>query len=233
MSPEQKKFFQEKGCLVLRGCLARTQIEPVKRHIFDELKRLKIWASGRSLSSRLDGVPPFQQVIKLGSLVSYPGLLARICPEELVSEMTSLAGTRLVPARDAQLLLSLPDQGIWTLDTLNWHVDISPPKPEQIPGVQAFVLIDDLLPKGGATLALSGSHLLKITGEQAFRNVRQALKNLSHTEAQLQKMGLEVVEMSGRAGDVYLMDMRTLHTPSINSSSKPRMMATTRYLVSP
>jgi hypothetical protein len=30
-----------------------------------------------------------------------------------------------------------------------------------IPGVQAFVLIDDLLPKGGTTLALAGSHQLK------------------------------------------------------------------------
>jgi hypothetical protein len=35
--------------------------------------------------------------------------------------------------------------------------------------------------------------------------------------------------MSGRAGDVYLMDMRLLHTPSINSTNKVRMMATVRY----
>ena len=35
--------------------------------------------------------------------------------------------------------------------------------------------------------------------------------------------------MSGRAGDVFLMDMRVLHTPSVNLSSHIRMMATTRF----
>jgi hypothetical protein len=35
--------------------------------------------------------------------------------------------------------------------------------------------------------------------------------------------------MSGRAGDVFLMDMRALHTPSVNSTTHMRMMATCRF----
>ena len=49
-----------------------------------------------------------------------------------------------------------------------------------------------------------------------------------HLERNLQELGIALVEMSGRAGDVFLMDMRVLHTPSINSTANVRMMATSR-----
>lgn len=41
--------------------------------------------------------------------------------------------------------------------------------------------------------------------------------------------GIDIIEMSGRAGDVFLMDLRVLHTPSVNSTKNVRMMATTRF----
>ena len=47
----------------------------------------------------------------------------------------------------------------------------------------------------------------------------------------LQGLNVEIIEMSGRAGDVFLMDMRVLHTPSVNSSKNWRMMATCRFLL--
>ncbi|MNW05772.1 hypothetical protein D3C71_2020730 [compost metagenome] len=48
-------------------------------------------------------------------------------------------------------------------------------------------------------------------------------------DAVLSASDTEIIEMSGRAGDVFLMDMRVLHTPSVNSTSRIRMMATTRF----
>jgi ectoine hydroxylase-related dioxygenase (phytanoyl-CoA dioxygenase family) len=50
-------------------------------------------------------------------------------------------------------------------------------------------------------------------------------------ERNLHELGIAIVEMPGRAGDVYLMDMRLLHTPSINATKNVRMMATTRFLL--
>ena len=47
----------------------------------------------------------------------------------------------------------------------------------------------------------------------------------------LDEYGLSIIEMSGKAGDVYLMDMRLLHTPSINATKNIRMMATARFFV--
>jgi ectoine hydroxylase-related dioxygenase (phytanoyl-CoA dioxygenase family) len=55
------------------------------------------------------------------------------------------------------------------------------------------------------------------------------LKTPGGLEAVLSASDTKIIEMSGRAGDVFLMDMRVLHTPSVNSSSRIRMMATTRF----
>ena len=57
--------------------------------------------------------------------------------EPLVSALHTAA--RLAPEPDAQLLISLPNQGEWTLEGLNWHRDISSSKLGRFPGVQAFV----------------------------------------------------------------------------------------------
>ena len=98
-----------------------------------------------------------------------------------------------------------------------------------IPGIQAFILIDDVKPRSGATLALADSHLLAGQKEQSSR-VHQMLKQQGDLESDLRSANLSIVEMSGQAGDIYLMDMRLLHTPSINSTNKLRLMATVRYL---
>jgi hypothetical protein len=59
--------------------------------------------------------------------------------------------------------------------------------------------------------------------------LRELLKTSRALEADLRGTGLTLVEMAGRAGDVYLMDMRVLHTPSLNATRNLRMMATTRF----
>jgi hypothetical protein len=59
------------------------------------------------------------------------------------------------------------------------------------------------------------------------------LKTSVQLERDLQERGIHLVEMSGRAGDVFLMDMRILHTPSINATRNVRMMATTRCFLGP
>lgn len=142
--------------------------------------------------------------------------------QSLLSVAHELAGTRLVPEQRAQLLLSLPDQGAWTLEGLNWHRDITPDKLDQSPGIQAFVLIDDVSPNGGATLTLAGSHRIA-----RYRSVAHDTGRVMQVDGE----ALTVVEMSGRAGDTYLMDMRLIHTPSINATRRVRMMATMRYFV--
>lgn len=222
VTPEQASFFRDQGYLLLRCALKKQIVQPVKTHVLNELKRLKIWSGDRTLSDRIKGVPPFKQVTTLGQLINYPGLKYRLMSQSLVSAMHRLAGVSLVPEQEAQLLLSLPNQGDWTLEGLSWHRDISQSRLGQFPGIQAFILIDDVLPHGGATLALAASH--RITGKSQGKqndDIARAMK--------VGDIDLSILEMAGKAGDVYLMDMRVIHTPSINSTQHVRMMATIRY----
>ncbi|MBZ5709228.1 phytanoyl-CoA dioxygenase family protein [Nannocystis pusilla] len=223
MEAAQFDIFREQGCLRLDGFHPRKRMAPIKQRVLDELKRLKVWGAGKSLSNRLQGLPAFQQIGKLSSLVTVPGLQDALMTRELLAVMIELAGRAPSPGQGIQLLLSPPQQGDWTLHGLNWHVDMAAAPGERAHGIQAFVLIDDVAPRGGATLALAGSH--RAPGPE----LREVLRTSTDLAASLRAMGLGIVEMSGRAGDVFLMDMRVLHTPSINSTKNMRMMATSRY----
>ncbi len=231
MNPEQQHQFRAQGWLHLPGLLDKAVAASLKAHVLAELKRLQLWGGGRSLSGRLEGVPVFQQVGKLGQWIVCPGLGGRLMSPALQMLQQQLVGTLPLQARapEAQLLLSLPHREDWRLEGLDWHRDVSAARMGRLPGIQAFFLIDDMVAHGGATLALAGSHRLP----QALRGrhaAEQLVARSGGARTVLDGVEVSVVEMAGRAGDVYLMDMRVLHTPSINASRNVRMMATMRFL---
>ena len=227
MTTEQEKAFREKGCIYIPGALEKNVVQPVKDHVLKELKRLNIWSTGRVLSQKLKGVPVFQQTGKLGQLINYPDLNEKLFSQELYSDMCILAGASL-QAQPGQLLISLPHQVAWTLEGLNWHRDISKSPLRGIPGVQVFVLLDTVAVNGGATLALVGSHRLK-NQSQAKEGISVLTSHGVNHSVNIGGVELSIMEMSGRPGDVYLMDMRVLHTPSINATRNVLLMATARY----
>lgn len=205
-------------------------MHPLKEHIGKELRRLNMGVAGKGISRQIKGMPIFQQITRVSNSIKVPGLQSTLMTSELLALMGELAGGALSCPQDAQLLLSLPQQGDWSLSGLNWHVDISIDARNRLPGIQAFVLIDDVAPRGGATLAIAGSHRIE-PGSAARHSLRDILKAPSGIEKVLRDMDLDVIEMSGRAGDVVLMDLRLLHAPSINSTRHTRMMATARYFL--
>lgn len=221
MAPEQRSFFMEHGYLYLKAELPRTQVAPIAKYIADELERSNVRSSG------LKDLPPFQQIGKLSTMIQRDDLEARLITAGLRTMINTLGGPRL-SAGPGQLLISLPAQGTWSTRGLNWHVDITSPDPSRSAGIQAFILLDDVEPQGGGTLVLSGSH--KRSGSKELgQRIRSILRENGDLDVLLRDFGLSVVEMSGNAGDVYLMDMRLLHTPAINARKKLRMMATIRY----
>jgi hypothetical protein len=223
MTPEQERTFREQGILLLPGGLPRSQVEPLRQRILDDLKRLNVRAAGKTVSAQFSKLPAFQQITRLSAALNADGLHARLTSEVTRSAIESLSESRFVAAQ-AQFLVSLPNQGAWRLDALNWHTDLSATPSSPLPGIQLFALIDDVKPQGGATLAIAGSHL------RNAREIRQILRRSGDLAAELRRENLPLVEMHGKAGDVYLMDMRVLHTPSINSTNRLRMMATVRHL---
>lgn len=217
--------FAAQGCLRLEGFHPRTRLAALKRALDLELKRVH---AGRGVSASLRALPVFQQIGRLSALVKLPGLHETLATPELRQRVAHLGGRMPSGVQDTQLLLSPVKQGTWTLQGLNWHVDVGADADGPIPGIQAFFLIDDVAPHGGATLALAGSHRL---GADAMPALRRVLRTSTDLERDLAGLGIRLVEMSGRAGDVFLMDLRTLHTPSVNTTAQVRMMATTRYFM--
>lgn len=219
-------FFHSEGYLRLSRVHSKRCLNPLRECILRELSRLQVWAGGKSLGSSLNNLSPFQQIAKLSSMVKIADLDESLNTAEIRNAIADLTGKAPQSSQGTQPLLSLPHHGPWSLGNLNWHVDLAAKSGGEIPGIQVFYLIDDVIERGGATLALARSH--RVAGETAGR-LRSSLKTPVDLKAALSTSGTEIIEMSGRAGDVFLMDMRVLHTPSVNSSSRIRMMATTRF----
>jgi hypothetical protein len=229
MKSTESELFATQGCVRLEGFHSKAKMAPIKRALLDELKRVQM---GRGMPASLRALPVFQQIGKLSGWVKVPGLHASLMTPELKEVIARFGGRTPTDIQETQLLLSPAAQGAWTLQGLNWHVDIAADPRGPIPGVQAFFLIDDVAPQGGATLALAGSHRSDPSGDASGPALRRLLKTSVQLERDLQARGIPLLEMSGRAGDVFLMDMRVLHTPSINATRNVRMMATTRCFLS-
>ncbi len=228
MTLEQRTLFRERGYLLLRGAVSASHHRPVRERIQSELRRLGVGPAGQGMPETIRKLSVFQQIAELSRLLRVPELSAVVHSKKVQEAIDALAETR-ASVSQSQLLVSPPNQGAFRLEGLNWHTDISAPHAGRTPGIQAFVLLDDVERHGGATLILAGSHL-RARDQQAERRLREALQGADDSE--LRARNLSIVELSGKAGDVYLMDMRVLHTPSINATKRFRMVATQRFFLS-
>ncbi|SDR91707.1 phytanoyl-CoA dioxygenase family protein [Microlunatus soli] len=152
-----------------------------------------------------------------------------------------------------RLLITFPQATAWTVPGDSWHFDYVPPDGTDPRAVQVFALLDDVRPHGGGTLVLTGSHrLVAAVGrsqEPRPRAVRAALATahpwladlwapdeqstpaeredsfLKHPEP-IHDVTVEVVEVTGRAGDVFLMHSDCFHAIAPNALDRPRLMCT-------
>ncbi len=205
----QLNEFQSKGILRIKNAVPKELLTSAQKHIDSELQRLGIKKYG-SVPAQLKDIHFFQQITKLGQMINHDASLDRLISDELVDFSEKLANSKLESPSTTQLLISLPSKKEWSADHLNWHVDVNASPNGPVPGVQIFVLIREVKIHGGATMAKIGSHLLS--------------KN------SFEKRDIPIIEMYGEAGDVFLMDMRIVHSPSINATREIRMMLTKRYM---
>ncbi|MCA9516168.1 MAG: phytanoyl-CoA dioxygenase family protein [Myxococcales bacterium] len=223
MSPQEIEQFHRDGVLRLPGFHARARLAQSAARLRDEAQRRLATAS---FARALRKLPVFQQITRLSGALTAGELDRVLLTPELTARVGELAGRAPLGGQGAQVLASPPRQGAWTLDGLGWHVDLAAdPQQQRVPGIQAFFLVDDVAPRGGATLALAGSHRATPGDLRAALRARDA-----GLEARLAALGVRVVEMCGRAGDTYLMDMRVLHAPAVNATPNLRLMATCRCL---
>ncbi|MEL6252868.1 MAG: phytanoyl-CoA dioxygenase family protein [Bacteroidota bacterium] len=180
---------------------------------------------------------------RLGSLKPFKSLQT----PELLEVISQLMGEEAIPWMKFQSLISVPDTSNWEVPTTTWHLDMPMIKNKGLPGIQMFTFLAEVRPGGGGTLVVAGSHrhldaldnfkskavrgVLK--REAFFRDLwskefpnRLSLMEVTPTD---RGVSVQVVEMHGEPGDVYLMDLRILHTVAPNSLDSPRIMLTQRF----
>ena len=162
------------------------------------------------------------------------------CAENLIGDSVTV----LPPGQ--QILFTLPGKKPWSIPHDAWHVDTPRLGSLGPPGLQLFICLDDVVPQGGGTLVVSGSHNL-LNGKQKLRSreIKTALRREDYfsrlfspsvdtqtasdnRRGRVGEIDLELIELSGKAGTAYLMDLRLLHTPAPNASDAARIMLTCR-----
>ena len=212
------------GIVKLSQFIDKKEVNLIKESLVEELKRLKIYENNKTVSKGLKNLSHFQQIVMLSRTVKQPKTLEKY--SDIFGEVVfKIFAKKFYSDQKQQLLLTLPQQEKWTLNDLKWHVDSHSTAFESL---QFFLIIDDIQPHGGGTLVLKGSHHLTERSSLSQLNHLLSTKILNQP-FDFQNKKLEIIELTGVKGDVYLMDMRVIHSPAINAAKKIRMMATYRY----
>lgn len=156
------------------------------------------------------------------------------------------------------LPITHPLDGVaWTLPHKVWHFDFTAPAAlERLPGAQIFLCLDRIEPEGGGTLVACGTHRLvdairkreprdwpgrsaevrkRLDATSAWLAALTSLREGEDRRARF--MGdptpcgdaeLQVVELAGEPGDVFVMHPWLLHAPAPNCGDRPRLVLTER-----
>jgi hypothetical protein len=164
------------------------------------------------------------------------------------------AGCWSMPRQWGPVLVTFPFPGEpWVLPHRVWHVDLRyDNRAEPLFGLKLFALFGDAGPQGGGTLLVSRSHHLvaRFVGTQPdevrsdFRRTRlrfmshhPVLKELARPgpeparrerfmdhDHDVDGIAIQVIELTGQAGDVVLTHPWALHHVAPNASMQPRFM---------
>jgi hypothetical protein len=224
----------EKGVVKLEGFIAPDKAGVAQDIIIRLAGQHGVYANSLWIksTSRFGYPKPFRDALNaLNRDEGFP----RLFGEPLQALIEALVGQPVMALSPGQqILFSLPGDEDWAIPGDAWHIDLPKFGEASSPGLQAFTFLDDVEPKGGATLAIAGSHrLLNHDGALSSKKFKQLLmkecyfrslfdtgrppiERIEDGIGRVADVDLQVVELTGRIGDVYLMDLRVLHTAAIN-----------------
>lgn len=250
LSEAEVDTFARKGVIRLEGFLPLERLHAAKAAVLRVLEREGVWCDGRWLLEEFEASNgPTAGLQLTRGLKRSPALENLATPELLAAIEVLVEGRAFAPLTDqAQVLFTLPNANLWTVPHSIWHLDVPRLPSGKPPGVQLFTFLDSVKPRGGGTLVVAGSHrFLNDEGFVRSKDVKRRLKrepyfadlmskDMKDRERFVKEPGrvgdieVQVVELHGEPGDVYLTDLRLLHTLAPNATSMPRMMLTQRFM---
>lgn len=254
LSFDQKTELREKGVLFLPGLLPPDAYVPAQEAVRAKLAKQGIWDGS---GWRLDATecPAWPGAGPLGKSLKKLKATQALITVEFCALMNDLLGCEELGRSFEtfmgypQILFSLPHGIDWFLPHSIWHVDMPGIGGIDEPGYQLFTFLEPVDAGEGGTLVAAGSHHFANPREgiRKSKNIKRILKRyepfqrllakgapdrmeLLETGADMAAVHVQVRELTGKPGDVWLMDMRSLHTIAPNSGSTPRIMVTERFV---
>ena len=244
LTTDQHDEFCTTGLLRLEGAFPRATAEAMCDRLWEFLAgRYAMHREERSTWT-VETPAGFQPVTRSGAFRAVGG-------DPLCTALNALfgAGKWARPRWWGRPLVTFPGDGPWELPTRAWHFDFMPASAGQRP-VQFFAFLNQVRPRGGGTLVLTGSHRLVapyLGRGEAFRmpQVRASLEvhpwlrglwepgdgsdriqRYMNDGTVVDGVPLHVVELTGEPGDVILMHCDCFHAAAPNRLTEPRMMLT-------
>ena len=255
LTPTERSEFDHVGFLRLRGAVPEGDVELVLARIWEDLKQR---------SGALRGDPKSWPAMNPKGInkLARSGIFAPTCSPAVQDAIDDLLGPGSweKPVPWGSVLISFPSKGPWSLPDKSWHLDLAgssvTAEAGEISGIQVFAILEPLIPQGGATVALSGSHRLvrrlakhpELIGEGRSGDIRKAvdkavpsLRDLWSRDPTVDReerylrngvgfdgVSVKAVEFTGEAGDVVLMHPWIFHAAAPNCGSAPRIVITQR-----
>ncbi len=253
LSDTQRAEFRRRGLLRLPGFLPEDVTTPVREGVGTLLERAEVMRDGVWTAGRANGMDYFttgKHVLKrLKDYAKRNPVVAALCTAELQDVAEQLLDRRPLATLVVrpQLLFTPPNAEEWELPHKMWHMDVPRLGELGCSGVQIFTFIEPVAPDAGGTVVAAGSHhYINDRGKVRSKEVKKALQSHPWFKRLMKPDGrdrrhfleepfrdgeveLQVVELTGEPGDVWLMDLRVLHSLTPNTSDRPRLMATQRY----
>ena len=254
MTAAQKSEFDRHGWVRVPRMLPETDVHSVLDRVWDDLEQRcgiprdepETWPEARPKG--------FNRLMRSGAFEPTCNQAVKDAIDEFLDP-----GHWEKPSPWGALLLTFPAAGPWFLPNHSWHMDLQKAvdaESEQNPGVQVFAILEPLAPRGGATIALAGSHRLvrhlarqpELIGEGRSKDITNAVKRAApslrdlwsrdlggdredrylRNPVDVSGIPLQAVEFTGDPGDVIFMHPWIIHTASSNRGDRPRIVVTER-----
>jgi hypothetical protein len=242
-----RERFATRGLVRFEGAVARPVAEAMADRLWDDLERRTAARRDDPASWTAERVFGFQDVLASGAFDA----MATPAVRDLLDALMG-AGRWTAPAHWGQPLTCFPTPAPWVLPRANWHIDgPCEPASRRVMVGRLFLILGPLVPQGGGTLVAAGSHrLVEALADQAGETIRSGdmrqrlaarypwfaqlmspseddrIARFMARETEVAGVPLQVEEMTGEPGDLWLMHPRALHNGSPNAASLPRLVLT-------
>jgi ectoine hydroxylase-related dioxygenase (phytanoyl-CoA dioxygenase family) len=254
----QRATFHEQGLLHLPAAIATIDADRMAARIWDVLDARDGIRREDPATWAVRQPTGFQSLTRAGVFAPLASAAVRAALDDLLGR-----GSWQSPDAWGAPLVTFPDGArAWDVPSGQWHLDfVARESAEHLPGVRILGLLVDVQPRGGTTLIVGGSHRLVErliadgrAAEGHSAHIRDELaaaypwlgalwsrdavpadrvQRFMTEGATIDGVQLRVIELTGAAGDVFLMHPWTLHAPAPNCGSTPRLMISQSVFRSP